>query len=533
MNTENDNIGNSKENPEEVPEILRGIGREAPFEVPDGYFDTLRTEVMSKIGQRSHGSSGGGKRGLLVLFRDRRWRAVAASLAILLFSGLTYALVTEVIIPVVQRTSQGAVEQQIQPESPDKDTHDPDALPIELDSEDESELQVDPAPYMTPSSADVSDDPSVRSPEPASQDASPASRRTRITPSSTGAGRLHTPPSTPQTQQPVSPVQPPAQPTTPSAVGQTFFGDTVVCHGEQLVYRAVEDPRYHTFVWYLNGTQMSRNTSREMRINTASLNRATHRVSLVVSDTRRRNVVNVVNAALVVADRPEIRGDRDVCSYGQVVLNAGPTHPWWEYQWSTGQRTAELPVERSGSYSLTIRLKGGNCHVTDTFHVQVMQKPTIEFNREQTVCAGESIRLRVNDPSGEHAIRWLPENRTGSVYTFSQRQPGRYPIKVEVRGCTTLTKEAIVSVNDCRLRIPNFFTPNNDGINDNFVILGLEHYPGSRLLVTDRNGRRVFESNDYHNEWDGNNLPDGTYIYIFYPGGDENMVRRGYVTIRR
>lgn len=64
-----------------------------------------------------------------------------------------------------------------------------------------------------------------------------------------------------------------------------------------------------------------------------------------------------------------------------------------------------------------------------------------------------------------------------------------------------------------KLEIPNVFTPNGDGVNDNFVIKGLEQCNIRQLSVHDRSGHVVFKSNSYENNWNGDNCSDGVYYY--------------------
>ncbi|MBP5663656.1 MAG: gliding motility-associated C-terminal domain-containing protein [Bacteroidales bacterium] len=84
------------------------------------------------------------------------------------------------------------------------------------------------------------------------------------------------------------------------------------------------------------------------------------------------------------------------------------------------------------------------------------------------------------------------------------------------------------------IEIPNIFTPNGDGVNDKFVINGLENCEKKALMVKDRNGQIVFQSRNYDNSWDGGNLPNGTYYYQFsYSINNINELRQGAVLIRR
>ena len=64
------------------------------------------------------------------------------------------------------------------------------------------------------------------------------------------------------------------------------------------------------------------------------------------------------------------------------------------------------------------------------------------------------------------------------------------------------------------------FTPNGDGLNDTWVIPGIEHYPNSVIKVYNKWGHEVFSSIGYTREWDGNykgkndQLPPGSYLYV-------------------
>ncbi|MEI6124719.1 MAG: gliding motility-associated C-terminal domain-containing protein [Bacteroidota bacterium] len=85
------------------------------------------------------------------------------------------------------------------------------------------------------------------------------------------------------------------------------------------------------------------------------------------------------------------------------------------------------------------------------------------------------------------------------------------------------------------LEIPNVFTPNGDGYNDVFVVINLDKYPENSLIVADRNGKIVFDKNNYQNNWDAQNIPDGSYYYILsYKDKNNNKgLIKGQLTIFR
>ena len=95
----------------------------------------------------------------------------------------------------------------------------------------------------------------------------------------------------------------------------------------------------------------------------------------------------------------------------------------------------------------------------------------------------------------------------------------------------------------CDLIIPQAITPDNDGVNDVFVIPGLEHYPNNEITIYNRWGAVVFQTKHYQNDWDGtstsnlniggNQLPTGTYYYVLETGDEKVGAMTGYVYIQR
>ena len=89
------------------------------------------------------------------------------------------------------------------------------------------------------------------------------------------------------------------------------------------------------------------------------------------------------------------------------------------------------------------------------------------------------------------------------------------------------------------LFIPEAFSPNNDGLNDRFVIDGINNYPKNRLSVFNVWGNELFSMKQYDNSWDGtslnqivfgNKLPAGTYYYILDLG--DGTVIKGFIYIK-
>jgi gliding motility-associated-like protein len=83
--------------------------------------------------------------------------------------------------------------------------------------------------------------------------------------------------------------------------------------------------------------------------------------------------------------------------------------------------------------------------------------------------------------------------------------------------CGIFTDEVIIEVR--QFLIPTGFSPNGDGVNDTYVIRGLENLGKTSMEVYDRWGKRIYQNGAYDNSWDGSArsgriLPTDTYFFI-------------------
>ncbi len=105
--------------------------------------------------------------------------------------------------------------------------------------------------------------------------------------------------------------------------------------------------------------------------------------------------------------------------------------------------------------------------------------------------------------------------------------------------CPHATGNLSFDIIDCEITIPDVFTPNSDGVNDVFEIVGISSYQNSRLTITNRWGKVVYENSNYGTPfWNGTHynsgaeLADGIYYYELVLGRT-NEAYTGTVTIFR
>lgn len=234
---------------------------------------------------------------------------------------------------------------------------------------------------------------------------------------------------------------------------------------------------------------------------------------------------------LTVAPLPIVDLGPDDCFTTGITLDAG--NPGLIYQWSTGDNTQAINVAQSGHYSVTVTSHLSNdCNGTDDIYLRIIPAP--DFNmQDEEICSHEKLIIPgIMNLHPEHIISWSPSGSSMIPLVLGDLTPGEYDYTLLVEGCDIYSKTITVTVLDCELVVPNVFTPNGDGYNDKFIIENLEHYRNSYMVIYNRWGNKVYESNDYANNWwDGANCSEGVYFYVLYITDGLEKQYKGTVTL--
>jgi large repetitive protein len=125
-------------------------------------------------------------------------------------------------------------------------------------------------------------------------------------------------------------------------------------------------------------------------------------------------------------------------------------------------------------------------------------------------------------------------------YRAAEGYAGRDSLRYRVCNGGGLWAEALVqiSVRLGGLEIAGGLSPNGDGRNETFRILGLERYPNHRLQIISRRGDLLLDAAPYAGDWDGRyagkELPEGTYFYLLtLDPAEPGSVLSGHLTLRR
>jgi gliding motility-associated-like protein len=245
--------------------------------------------------------------------------------------------------------------------------------------------------------------------------------------------------------------------------------------------------------------------------------------------------------------------DQNVCSNKATVILNGQVTAASGGIWSTSGTGIFNPSKTSlnatyapgasdiakGKVALTLTTTDhGNCvAVADEMIVTITSPPTVKLVQQKYLLEGNTDILEPTVTGEGLNYLWSPNkyfnNNTLKNPLITGVEDITYKLKVtDIRGCVA---EESLSVKVLKsLKIPNTFTPNNDGINETWIIDGLVNYPGNRVQVFNRYGQLIFESIGYAKPWDGTmngkSLPVATYYYVIEAGNGRKPYT-GYVTL--
>lgn len=150
--------------------------------------------------------------------------------------------------------------------------------------------------------------------------------------------------------------------------------------------------------------------------------------------------------------------------------------------------------------------------------------------------AGSSVQL--NGVTSAPYYYWTPSFGVSDTSVLNPwvtaQTTSTYTLTAIENGCT-LTDQVVVKVTE-KLAIPGSFSPNDDGVNEVWDIVGIEQYPDCQVTVYNRWGQIALQSTGYNfsKAWDGKNksgeVIPGVYFYVIdLKNGDELF--KGSVTI--
>jgi gliding motility-associated-like protein len=222
--------------------------------------------------------------------------------------------------------------------------------------------------------------------------------------------------------------------------------------------------------------------------------------------------------------------DRDTINY---FHNGNNEVNFWRWNFDrTRSSSLQNPTILYGTPGLKktyLVVSNGICRdSSDTVSVFIDNEVKAAFEATPVVCPNELASFQNN--STGNIINWRWDYGNGLTSNLPNPAPQSYNapwvtgnvfprlIVQNNRGCLDTAIQKIVLPNSCYIAVPNAFTPNNDGLNDQ--LYPLNAYKATDLLfrVFNRVGELVFETRDWTKRWDGRFKGQpadlGTYVWI-------------------
>ncbi len=172
---------------------------------------------------------------------------------------------------------------------------------------------------------------------------------------------------------------------------------------------------------------------------------------------------------------------------------------------------------------------------TSDAEVILQNDPSVESNVFKSNRGGSYVSLFKNEKWDK--VQYFPQPQMPGTITSTFSIPNAImnSRKVSITHKPLyLTKR--VGFEKIKRFIPNVFSPNDDGINDDWQVRFLAQYPNCRVEIFNRSGIKLFESKGYNRPWDGTYkgkpVPVATYYYLIHLNNDEPPLS-GFVAVLR
>jgi len=284
------------------------------------------------------------------------------------------------------------------------------------------------------------------------------------------------------------------------AASSTFaIIDTFMCVGSEQAIKGKDSAS--AYLWDDGSTEQSRYINEAGTYWVRSINEAAgtiHTDTFKVSETRRPMTINLGSDTTICQRRP---------------LTLAVINPEFDsFRWNRGDTTASIEVTGPGTYYVAA---WSDCYYgADTILIKEVPAPEVKLPEDMLLCNGDPVELAYFQTGNSYY--WS----TGSEECcITVNKPGIYSLTLTNICGDKDTDEIKIIYSGCDncILAPNAFSPNEDGLNDQFKVYInciLKQY---KLSIFNRWGQMVFTTSEIDKGWDGtfNGVPcdDGVYFY--------------------
>lgn len=238
--------------------------------------------------------------------------------------------------------------------------------------------------------------------------------------------------------------------------------------------------------------------------------------------------------------------DVTVCPGTAVALwAAGGDYYSWSPSQTLNDTTSASPIATpyvSTTYQVVIT-NIYNCVDTVTVNIGVFPDPVITLNQSYVIYEGETAQLFAHGGVGS-TYKWTPDTYLSNPNIYNpfaapKEDMGYTVVITTAEGCVFYDTTSVQIIHSTQISFPNAFTPNSDGVNDEFSYIIHGPFDLDGFKIFDRWGNPIFLSTILNEGWngriEGKMAEIGTYVYLMEgkDGDGNNVTRKGFFTLLR
>jgi len=257
--------------------------------------------------------------------------------------------------------------------------------------------------------------------------------------------------------------------------------------------------------------------------------------SLGCSDTVSKPLNSLVNKP--TSSWALVGGSMPICKSDSVIFEAfGGDEVVWAVD---GDKNRQKIFRLGGKYYFDV-INQGVCSARDSVEVFAFTPTQIVANPDTVIYRGRQVNLYVKNAVSN--IKWTPSNFLVGDSTKVNARTRKlidsitfYVSALDANGCPDIDSVTITIIDPPLVKIPNIITPNGDNENETWNLIDVPDLSFYQIVISDRQGKRVYDSDNYDNDWagtdkNGNELPNGVYFYHM-KNRVTNQVYKGYIQI--
>jgi len=226
---------------------------------------------------------------------------------------------------------------------------------------------------------------------------------------------------------------------------------------------------------------------------------------------------------------------------GFILISTTSTAPTLNYNWSNQATTEDLTNLPAGIYTVNIVDPATGCEANDTYEIFSPDDFVVTLPQNIAINQGETATLEVQASDVSVIFSWAGTGgfiSSSPVVQVSPSETTVYSLTVSLPNCDPKVYDIEVTVTQQgNILIPDAFTPNNDGLNDDFFIYTKNGIRIVEFQVYNKWGERMHD--DATQGWDGTHrnslMQNDSYVYVVkleHPDGTEEMRKGQFLLIR-